>query len=122
MSVITTRQRDLIITLAALVGFTVGAALMLRHHDQLAEAAVLVASYVMLAAVWSAPTALHLVGLVTTGGQFVWRATRPAESPSSTSPDNNVTGTTKERVGVARPGGFEPPTHSLEGCCSIQLS
>jgi hypothetical protein len=21
-----------------------------------------------------------------------------------------------------RPGGFEPPTHSLEGCCSIQLS
>ncbi len=20
------------------------------------------------------------------------------------------------------PGGFEPPTHSLEGCCSIQLS
>ncbi len=88
MSVITTRQRDLIITLAALVGVTVGAALMLRHHDHLAEAAVLVASYVMLAAVWSAPTALHLVGLVTTGGQFVWRATRPAESPSSTSPDN----------------------------------
>jgi hypothetical protein len=26
------------------------------------------------------------------------------------------------RQGVARPGGFEPPTHSLEGCCSIQLS
>ena len=24
--------------------------------------------------------------------------------------------------GLARPGGFEPPTHSLEGCCSIQLS
>jgi len=23
---------------------------------------------------------------------------------------------------VARPGGFEPPTHSLEGCCSIHLS
>jgi hypothetical protein len=23
---------------------------------------------------------------------------------------------------LARPGGFEPPTHSLEGCCSIQLS
>jgi hypothetical protein len=23
---------------------------------------------------------------------------------------------------VARPGGFEPPTHSLEGYCSIQLS
>ena len=21
-----------------------------------------------------------------------------------------------------RPGGFEPPAHSLEGCCSIQLS
>ena len=21
-----------------------------------------------------------------------------------------------------RPGGLEPPTHSLEGCCSIQLS
>src|SRR5687767_2463586 len=21
-----------------------------------------------------------------------------------------------------RPGGFEPPTHSLEGCCSIHLS
>ena len=24
--------------------------------------------------------------------------------------------------GMARPGGFEPPTHSLEGYCSIQLS
>ncbi len=23
---------------------------------------------------------------------------------------------------LARPGGFEPPTHSLEGYCSIQLS
>src|SRR5262245_60194846 len=23
---------------------------------------------------------------------------------------------------IMRPGGFEPPTHSLEGCCSIQLS
>jgi hypothetical protein len=23
---------------------------------------------------------------------------------------------------LARPGGLEPPTHSLEGCCSIQLS
>ena len=23
---------------------------------------------------------------------------------------------------LATPGGFEPPTFSLEGCCSIQLS
>jgi hypothetical protein len=23
---------------------------------------------------------------------------------------------------LARPAGFEPTTHSLEGCCSIQLS
>lgn len=23
---------------------------------------------------------------------------------------------------MATPEGFEPPTHSLEGCCSIQLS
>jgi hypothetical protein len=23
---------------------------------------------------------------------------------------------------LATPEGFEPPTHSLEGCCSIQLS
>ena len=23
---------------------------------------------------------------------------------------------------VVSPGGFEPPAHSLEGCCSIQLS
>jgi hypothetical protein len=23
---------------------------------------------------------------------------------------------------MARPGGLEPPTHSLEGCCSVQLS
>jgi hypothetical protein len=25
-------------------------------------------------------------------------------------------------LALARPGGFEPPTHSLEGCCSILLS
>lgn len=24
--------------------------------------------------------------------------------------------------GLATPGGIEPPTNSLEGCCSIQLS
>ncbi len=29
---------------------------------------------------------------------------------------------TEVRIGMARPGGFEPPTHSLEGYCSIQLS
>ena len=28
----------------------------------------------------------------------------------------------KARTKLARPGGFEPPTHSLEGCCSIRLS
>src|SRR2546421_11080864 len=27
-----------------------------------------------------------------------------------------------ERAGEMRPGGFEPPTNSLEGCCSIHLS
>ncbi len=25
-------------------------------------------------------------------------------------------------MSLARPGGLEPPAHSLEGCCSIQLS
>ena len=25
-------------------------------------------------------------------------------------------------LAVATPGGLEPPTNSLEGCCSIQLS
>ena len=25
-------------------------------------------------------------------------------------------------VALATPGGLEPPTNSLEGCCSIQLS
>ena len=27
-----------------------------------------------------------------------------------------------ETKALARPGGLEPPTHSLEGCCSIRLS
>src|SRR6266511_6288041 len=28
----------------------------------------------------------------------------------------------EEQVHRVRPGGFEPPTNSLEGCCSIHLS
>src|SRR6266487_2199987 len=28
----------------------------------------------------------------------------------------------KEQIHRVRPGGFEPPTNSLEGCCSIHLS
>lgn len=30
--------------------------------------------------------------------------------------------TVSDFLGLVIPGGFEPPTHSLEGCCSIQLS
>ena len=30
--------------------------------------------------------------------------------------------TKKPRGELARPGGLEPPTHSLEGCCSVRLS
>src|SRR5205085_8735745 len=28
----------------------------------------------------------------------------------------------EEQIHRVRPGGFEPPTNSLEGCCSIHLS
>jgi hypothetical protein len=36
----------------------------------------------------------------------------------------SLRGSVFKRCGVCevRPGGLEPPTHSLEGCCSIHLS
>ena len=40
-----------------------------------------------------------------------WATTRRSDQLSYTHHANRV-----------RPGGFEPPTHCLEGSCSIQLS
>lgn len=55
MPVITTRQRDLVTTSTALLGFTVALVLMLRHQDGLAKVAMLAPPYIMCAAVWMAP-------------------------------------------------------------------
>ena len=35
---------------------------------------------------------------------------------------NRTTRMTRTSYRMARQEGIEPPTHSLEGCCSIQLS
>ena len=54
--------------------------------------------------------ARHVVAC-TTAGAFEFGVSKSADA-----------GRKRGSVRIMRPGGLEPPTHSLEGCCSIRLS